>query len=344
MNNSESLLESPSRSLIDSLAETTSYRDRDSLNTAVTQLLVEFLTLQSATLYRIINDHGADKLLRLASAELESAGNVQSAALTALPDLADLPAWKECVVRRESAQYRSPAGNFIHLFPVESGRDLLGLLVIQTLSALQERDISLVRSVLRILRNHVELLDYGERDTLTQLLNRKTFESRFGKLRARLASRSGRDGKQESWLAVLDIDKFKSINDAYGHLFGDEVLLLLSQLMQQCFRGADQLFRFGGEEFVIVLDDATDAGAQIAYERMRLAAATFNFPQVGRVTVSIGYSRIREDDGPASSIERADAALYYAKRHGRDQVCNFEALVGNGALRAKTAGGDAELF
>jgi diguanylate cyclase (GGDEF)-like protein len=122
------------------------------------------------------------------------------------------------------------------------------------------------------------------------------------------------------------------------------VLLLLSQLMQQCFRGADQLFRFGGEEFVIVLDDATDVGAQIAYERMRMAAATFEFPQVGRVTVSIGYSRIREDDGPASSIERADSALYYAKHNGRNRVCHFEALVASGALQAKSADGEAELF
>jgi diguanylate cyclase (GGDEF)-like protein len=114
--------------------------------------------------------------------------------------------------------------------------------------------------------------------------------------------------------------------------------------MRDCFRGADQLFRFGGEEFIIVLDRATVAGAQIAFDRLRIAVEAFNFPQVGRVTISLGYSQVRPDDGPAICVERADAALYYAKQHGRNRIFHFEALVETGDLIAKTEGEDAELF
>ena len=173
------------------------------------------------------------------------------------------------------------------------------------------RDVQLVGAILRILKNHFALLDYGERDTLTGMLNRKTFEKRFEKLRQRLvALDAAHPTKEPSWLGLVDIDKFKLINHSHGHLFGDEVLLLISQLMQRCFRGADHLFRFGGEEFVIVLDNATELGAQIAFERLRAAVA----------------------------------ALYYSKNHGRNNIRNYEALVAAGELTAKDRCAEAELF
>src|SRR4029453_8016974 len=122
----------------------------------------------------------------------------------------------------------------------------------------------------RILRNQLALLDYGECDTLTALLNRKTFETRFDKLRQRLRPRpDAPESEGVSWLGLLDIDHFKAINDRHGHLFGDEVLLLVSRIMKNTLRGSDQLFRFGGEEFVIVLEDIGAVGAATAFERVR---------------------------------------------------------------------------
>lgn len=325
----------PSRSLIDSVADTTSHRDRDSLNGAVARLLFDFLPATVVTVYRMVDEQDARSL--------QSVAHEPHSASSEYPT-PEPPGWADCLSRRESTRYMTPEGEFIYLFPVESSRNVVGLMMIHARSELQDKQIGFVESILRILRNHVELLEYGERDTLTHLLNRKTFDSRFDKLRHLLQDNRDGRARQQSWIAMLDIDQFKSINDAYGHLFGDEVLLLLAQLMQQCFRGADQLFRFGGEEFLIVLDDATDVGAKIAYERMREAAASFDFPQVGRVTVSIGYSQIGEADSPASCTERADAALYYAKHHGRNLVCHFEALEASGELRAKAADGGTELF
>jgi diguanylate cyclase (GGDEF)-like protein len=159
-----------------------------------------------------------------------------------------------------------------------------------------------------------------------------------------MVNSAARSTTEPSWLALADIDKFKSINDSRGHLFGDEVLLLVAQQMAKCFRGADQLFRFGGEEFVIVLDQASEAGARIAFDRFRAAVEEFEFPQIGHVTLSLGYSQITPDDGPTSCVERADAALYYAKNHGRNNVRNFEELVACGELSARAERADTVIF
>jgi len=340
--------ESPlANSLMESVADTTSHRDRDSLNGAVARLLLDFLEAESVTLYRLIDDRSITRLMPLVAA---ARGNPEVSIdppddPSKLQALDEVPLWKDCVQYRQAVQYDDSAGGACAGFPIESARDVIGILVLKGASPLQQREAHLVGAVLRILKNHVELLDYGERDTLTHMLNRKTFESRFVKLQQRLLdSQTRRDTAETCWLGLVDVDKFKSINDSHGHLFGDEILLLLSRLMHECFRGADQLFRFGGEEFVIVLDRATAAGAEIAFDRLRQAVESFDFPQVRRVTISLGYSQILVGDGATTCVERADTALYYAKHHGRNRVCHFEALVAAGELTNKVEGGDAELF
>ena len=198
--------------------------------------------------------------------------------------------------------------------------------------------------------HRIELTAEGVRtDTLTGLLNRKTFESHFEKMRRRNGAREragDRPGRshEPGWLALADIDHFKSINDSHGHLFGDEVLLIVSQILKRSFRGADQLFRFGGEEFLIVLDHASESGAQVALERFRAAIEAHVFPQIRRVTVSLGYTRILPHDVPTICAERADGALYYAKRNGRNKLCNYEALVSAGDLKTTSNVTDVELF
>jgi diguanylate cyclase (GGDEF)-like protein len=253
-----------------------------------------------------------------------------------------VPAWRECIAAQQSVQYAPPDGKVRTAFPIANERAVVGMLDIETAAGLQPRDSGLVEGILRIMKNHLALLDYGESDTLTGLLNRKTFESRFDKLRVT----SGMISKDEpSWLGIVDIDKFKSINDNYGHLFGDEVLLLVARLLRRAFRGTDHLFRFGGEEFVIVLDRATWPGAQIAFERLRAMVEDFAFPQVGKVTISLGYTHVDSHDAPGGCVERADAALYYAKNHGRNSIHRYEDLVAAGELKAKKGEvDDIELF
>jgi len=130
----------------------------------------------------------------------------------------------------------------------------------------------------------------------------------------------------------LDIDHFKRINDTFGHLYGDEVLLLMANLMRQSFRRSDLLFRYGGEEFVVVLKTHLPNDSWNVLDRFRQTVALYQFPQVGQVTVSIGFTQIRDSEMPATIIERADRALYYAKDHGRNQMHNYEQLIGSGSL------------
>jgi diguanylate cyclase (GGDEF)-like protein len=334
--------------IIDSVGKATSHRDRDDLDVAVAQMLASFLNVRTVTVYRVLNDGDTRRVARQISMRRDGSqlGPEDLSNLERLPSVNSELAWRECVLLHDIVHDEAPDGlGWRSVFPLEGECGVIGMLEIVAEEGLRAREASLVTGILRIVRNHMALLDYGERDTLTGLLNRKTFETSFGKLLAR-AQRLSRDpnSTDPSWLAVIDIDHFKSINDNFGHLFGDEVLLLVARLISTTFRGADQLFRFGGEEFIVVLDRASAAGAERAYDRLRLAVQDFMFPQVGGVTVSIGYSAIQVRDVPASSIERADAALYYAKRNGRNQCWNYERLIETGKLQPKTTRSEVELF
>jgi len=343
--------------LLDSVAATTAHRDRDELDRAVVRLLLQFLEAHSVTLLRLIDDGQVKRVAHRVSMNQQD-GELPTAAvgeLADLPALADYPAWQECALRGELVQSSGGDGRPITLVPIRGERDVVGLLVIESATALSRRETDLTRGIVGIVRNHLALLDYGELDTLTGLLNRKTFEGYFEKLRQRANNRpktppvgtlsaQSAAAWEPSWLAIIDIDHFKAINDGYGHLFGDEVLLLVSQLMKHSFRGADHLFRFGGEEFVVVLEHASDSGARIVLERLREKIAKHNFPQVGHLTVSIGYTLIDRGDISTTCVGRADAALYYAKGHGRNNVQNCESLIAEGKIASERDAGDIELF
>jgi len=211
----------------------------------------------------------------------------------------------------------------------------------------------------RIYANYTALLHESERDKLTGLYNRRSLERQLQRLlhqreqalrNAAVAApeaqeaRGGSAGEPQVWLAILDIDHFKRINDNYGHVYGDEVILLLAQQMRACFRRSDVLFRFGGEEFVILFGATDQATVHAVLERFRQRIAEHVFPQVGNVTVSIGYAGVGRHDYPASALDRADKALYYAKQHGRNGTCGYEDLSARGLLGREMAAGSIDLF
>ena len=147
-----------------------------------------------------------------------------------------------------------------------------------------------------------------------------------------------------NWLGVIDIDHFKRVNDSYGHLIGDEVLLLMSRLMRSSFRFDDRLYRFGGEEFVVLMRCADGDAAAQAFERLRHNVERHLFPQVGRITVSIGFTELKAGDTPNGAFERADKAVYFAKQNGRNRLCDHDELVARGLLADESRSGDVELF
>jgi diguanylate cyclase (GGDEF)-like protein len=157
-------------------------------------------------------------------------------------------------------------------------------------------------------------------DPLTGLFNRRYMEETL----EREIHRARRNGSPMS-LLMLDVDSFKQQNDAYGHEGGDAVLRGLGDLLRRSLRKEDIACRYGGEEFVLVLPDASLQAAARRAEQMRVAVERLRIPYrdrvIGPVTVSIGVSAFPEH-GPdgAALLRAADGALYAAKRAGRDRV------------------------
>jgi diguanylate cyclase (GGDEF)-like protein len=169
------------------------------------------------------------------------------------------------------------------------------------------------------------------RDELTQLLNRRAMRELLDRNHGR-AQRSGNPYA----LALIDIDRFKIINDAYGHSAGDEVLSQVAGLLRHGLRLADELARWGGEEFLCFLPETSLAAATDAVERLRRQIAAMRVETGGatiRTSISVGVASFGSGDASWESVlARADAALYAAKRDGRDRVAKADSQ----AARAKS--------
>jgi diguanylate cyclase (GGDEF)-like protein len=339
--------------LIESFARTTAQHDRDQIDLSVARLLHDYVEAHRVVVYRLLDDGNTRRVQQRVLIDRfghEHGPLVQP--LNKLPRLLDIPHWYESDMTLDPVHYQAGSGSDATMgtvFPLPGERGTVGLIEIELGSqrdSLQPRDIRMIAGVLRLLSNHLAILDYGQRDTLTGLLNRRTFDQSFDKIveRSRTLARETRS-PTPGWFAIADIDRFKSINDRYGHLFGDDVLLLVARLMRQAFRGSDQLFRFGGEEFVIVLETALPEHAEATLERFRRRVAEHSFPQVGQVTISIGYTLIGTSDPAVACFDRADAALYYAKQHGRNRLGCYESLIADGKLlKREESAADIEFF
>ena len=213
--------------------------------------------------------------------------------------------------------------------------------------------LHMMEGIMCVYRNYQSILDYSERDSLTGLLNRKTFDEKFSRLLTINAPDTTPENQEERrhphsadighWLAVVDIDHFKRVNDQFGHLYGDEVLILVANLLRSSFRSQDRVFRFGGEEFVVLLRSTALEDACKIFERFRISVENHDFPQVSKVTVSVGFAGITPES-PVVILGHADQALYYAKENGRNRICHYEELVDSGQLRSEVSNDTAEFF
>ncbi|MCE4538346.1 GGDEF domain-containing protein [Pelomonas sp. P7] len=342
--------------VVDHLAELTGFRDRDVMDVTLVMALRDLLEPESVAIYRCVGEPGQERWLtraHLRAGDAVASADPLWAKPEALPPAAAHPLRLEAMRNRSVTQV-AQGGQWLYLFPIATDRDVVGVIEILSTRRLGTGAQRMVSSVLRIYHNFQGLLDYSERDTLTGLLNRKTFDESFLKVVSDIptqhdVSHEAEDRRHETAtphyvLGVIDIDHFKSVNDRFGHLIGDEVLLLLSRLMRGSFRFHDLLYRFGGEEFVVLMRCDEEIHAGEAFERLRVNTERYVFPQVGRITVSIGFTEVRPGDSPAAAFERADKAVYHAKAHGRNQVHNYAALVASGVIQEAAQLSDIELF
>lgn len=178
-------------------------------------------------------------------------------------------------------------------------------------------------------RRHEQVLDLSQRDGLTGLYNRRYLDT-FLKSELERCSRYN----TTVCVLLLDLDHFKSYNDTYGHLAGDEALKHLAATISKGRRATDIIARYGGEEFAVVLPETNVAGAKAVAEHIRADVIAMNWLMLP-VTVSIGVA-VAEDSltTPTAVLQCADHALYASKTGGRNRVTVFQVPEGTPAAAA----------
>jgi diguanylate cyclase (GGDEF)-like protein len=210
-------------------------------------------------------------------------------------------------------------------YSVTSENESLGELKFMRSRPFAEAELAFIEALVGIifypLRNalkYKEALARSYVDPLTGLLNRLSLDT----IAPRELKLSQRHNKALS-LLVIDLDRFKEINDQYGHLAGDQALKSIADVIKDSLRETDQVFRFGGEEFVVLLNESDARCAQITAERIRKNIAETCIERENetiRLTTSVGISAITKSDDFESLFARADEAVYLAKQEGRNRV------------------------
>lgn len=329
--------------LLRNLAEMTAHRDHLRLEVSVLSTLLKLGHIVQVRALELFEQDYATLLRprswsedgQIVTSEQDTASDPQRMPLAHLPELA------HCIaVSGESTRRSEPKRHTLWLPVWLTGRVTTCLEITQS-RAFTRHQCDVIMGVFHVYQNYQSLLDYSERDALTGLLNRKTFDEQYARQSG--SATDGDTATPRQWLAVIDIDHFKSVNDRFGHLFGDEVLILVAHVLRAQFRSQDRIFRFGGEEFVVLLHSITLAQTRQALERLRAAIQAHAFPQIGHITVSIGFAASLQGS-PVEVLGRADQALYYAKENGRNRICFHDDLVGSGALQSRVSRAEVELF
>ena len=218
---------------------------------------------------------------------------------------------------------------------VDSNQQLCGVITQTDLLRAHARDIELQKQVLedRVEERTQELQQLNQQletlslvDAMLEIGNRRAMDLALEQLQ----SRTSRTGNGYA-LALIDVDFFKTYNDHYGHMAGDSALKALADTIKQNIRVADSLYRYGGEEFLIIFPDESLEDAAISAERVRQGVQARKLEHVasdlGVVTVSIGVAALsKPDEHWESVIRNADNALYEAKNHGKNRIETYRTV------------------
>ncbi|MEH6348354.1 MAG: GGDEF domain-containing protein [Bermanella sp.] len=320
--------------LIDQIVDLTALRDMDLLEFSLLKTLNKSLRPTQLKLLKFDCNFNPLRVIEFQDGECKVSAeliHIQQEIQTAVQHMG----------RCGAMDYTTPyVEGFITLYCLKRTEARSTYLILMLQDRLPDIDAYLVSGLLQVHRNFFELLEESQLDQLTGLSNRKTFDETITKVYDLIYPRnSTQPGNKRSektpkyWLAMLDIDHFKKVNDNFGHLYGDEVLLLIAQIIKGCFREDDMVFRFGGEEFVVILRSEDRTTCQVALERLREKIANYEFPRVGSVTISIGVTELISDTFHVTLMDYADKALYHSKGSGRNQTTFFEDLVTSGKAK-----------
>lgn len=346
--------------LINHILKLTDHRDRDLLELTLAKALLELLPIQRIVIARVLSQEGEKRWLEVVRLDARGGGKLVDplrVEFQTLGSLDDAPDRLACLQRREliDIAWAGEDGPRIQLLPLFSDLrpDDEGVIEVHAEAALNAEQLQAIEQLRHVYRNMYALLEYSDRDALTGLLNRKALDDAF--YSAVLEELDGVIGEPKTagqpkaleperrhrvpanyWVGSAIVDNFALINEQHGALIGQEVLLLVARAMNNTFRTYDRIYRFGGEHFGVLMHCPDEALVLAAFERFRANVEKFNFPQVGRVTVSCGFTSVMADDSPASALEKTERAIDFAQRSGSNKVCSHLGLVRRGFFDAGT--------
>jgi len=329
--------------IFESIIEITRQKDTDSLEYSLAATLAELIDIQEVTFIKIPFTGLPTYLTCELNLKVTFTGAQKHYQWNSQIVHIDINNALSSVISNHQQLSEIEDGTHVFYMPIMINDELHSILQLKSQKNIFE-NYDLVNGLIRIYQNYQIILTENERDKLTGLLNRKTFENKLNRLIKPSEDNEKVDKNDSCWLVMIDIDHFKSVNDNFGHISGDEILLNLAQMMKDYFVGSNLLFRFGGEEFVIILEAMPLEVANATLEHFRKLISNFNFPFVGMVTISMGFSKFRADDFPPTILDQADKALYYAKQHGRNCLFNYESLIEQGKLTTPEDNSTVELF
>lgn len=332
--------------LIEHILKLTDHRERDLLELTLSKALIDLLPIQRITIARVMSEEGEKRWLEVARMDAKGGGRVIDPLrvdFQSLARLSDAPDRVKCLASRDRLEiaWAGEQGPRILMLPLfsDSRKDDEGVIEIHCDNSLSAASLLMIDHLRKIYRNMYTLLEYSDRDALTGLLNRKSLDDAFysavlealdGVTDNVMVSAKPQALDQDRrhrvpanyWLGSARIDNFVAINDAHGHLIAEEVLLLVGRVMNNTFRTYDRIYRFGGEHFGVLMHCPDEALVLAAFERFRANVEKFNFPQIGKLTVSCGFTPVLPDDSPSSALEKTERALDFAQRSGGNRSCS----------------------
>ena len=205
----------------------------------------------------------------------------------------------------------NPLGSYNRSIEQDKTVPVIGAAELQTLAVTYNRIFEENLETQRLIRHE------AEHDALTDLLNRSSFDKALA-----LYSQ----GSMNFALILVDVDRFKSVNDTYGHAVGDEILRRVAKRLKESFRSTDYVFRIGGDEFAVLMMDVSEALRHTVEEKLASLKKGLVCPEEGlpEITLSIGVAFSDRKDPGESIFKDGDQALYYVKKHGKDGTCFYE--------------------
>lgn len=205
----------------------------------------------------------------------------------------------------------NPLGSYNRSIEQDKTVPVIGAAELQTLAVTYNRIFEENLETQKLIRHE------AEHDALTDLLNRSSFDKALA-----LYSQ----GSMNFALILVDVDRFKSVNDTYGHAVGDEILRRVAKRLKESFRSTDYVFRIGGDEFAVLMMDVSEALRHTVEEKLASLKKGLVCPEEGlpEITLSIGVAFSDRKDPGESIFKDGDQALYYVKKHGKDGTCFYE--------------------